>query len=196
MHEGGRNYIAKKCLESIDFLQQESKSWVVASDAKFEIAKDLSWSLRHAIATEPLGRTVAYAFVADSLCGTAEEVEWAAHLTEMFTRLVEDLREHGLIDAMFDPHNSHSEVSSFRRRQIFTSIHAWGRLQVIRAKEACVRALRSSLPEEAKRAKESVIHTFKGLKKYLNICNSQGPVVAADGSMSKDFVQVCISRRE
>ena len=67
IHEGGRNFVAKKFMDSIDHLEQESESWVTEAALLPSLCRSLSWYLCRAAAMEPLGRTAAYAFVADNL---------------------------------------------------------------------------------------------------------------------------------
>jgi len=193
MYEGGGNFLAKKCLESIDLLPLETRSWAAASDSQLELTKDAPWYLCHTTATEPFGRTGAYAYLADTLRKEGKEAEWAGYLAPMYSTLVDDLQKQGLTDVLCGLQNVRSPSSRLRRRQILKSVHAWGRLQVVKAKEAYLKALETFSHDEARSAQLSVIQTFRRLKKFLNIWTSRGPVVEADGSMPDDFLQVCIA---
>jgi hypothetical protein len=73
--EGGRNFVAAKCIEAIDDLEQESTLWLSDGDLETQMAGDPLWYLFRRAMTEPLGRTKAYAFLADVLRKTKKEQE-------------------------------------------------------------------------------------------------------------------------
>ena len=50
--------------------------------------------------TEPLGRTAAYAFVADVLRKTGKESEWSSYFTPYFHRHLKTLKDVGLMDEL------------------------------------------------------------------------------------------------
>ena len=108
----------------------------------------------------------------------------------MFSTILESMQSHGLIDALHDSYGVQTPSVQFRRSQIVKCIHAWGRLEIIKARKIYFRA--SSLREEAMNAKESIIRTFTLLMKYLNISSLQIPLLESDGSVSDNFAQVSV----
>ena len=188
IHEGGRNFIAKQCMNSIYHLEQESASWVKEAVLSPGLSKSLPWYLCRATAMEPLGRTAACAFVADNLHKADKETEWADHFAPIFATITDTLQNEGLIDALRDSQGVQTPSVQFRRGLILKCIYAWGRVEVIRATKIYCRA--SSLRDEAMNAKESVIRTFTQLMKYLYTSTLQSSQVDSDGSVSDTFSQV------
>lgn len=188
IHEGGRNFIAKKCMNSINHLEQESGAWVTEAVLSPGLSKSLSWYLCRATAMEPLGRTAAYAFVAENLHQANKEADWADHFAPMFAVFTGRLLNTGLIQALHDSQGEQTPSVQFRRGLIEKCIHAWGRLEVIRASKVYCKA--STLRDEAMHAKESIIRIFILLMKYLYTSNLKSPLVDSDGSASESFSQV------
>ena len=100
--EGGRNFIAAKCLEAIEDLELDTKNWFVEGEDETKHAPDQFWLLFRRAMTEELDRTGAYAFTADILKKTKKEHEWAFHFSPLFHNHLETLKEEGLIDKLFD----------------------------------------------------------------------------------------------
>jgi hypothetical protein len=92
--EGGRNFLAAKCLESLDALEQEPLTWST-EDATGSSWMDCSWMDCHRATSEPLGRSAAYALTVDVLRTTNKEKDMAVHLAPMFSRYFELLKREG-----------------------------------------------------------------------------------------------------
>ena len=120
--EGGRNFIAAKCLEAIHDLKQETDEWL--SDEKSEAASSTEplWLLFRRAMTEELGRTGAYAFTADVLRKANKEREWAFHLSSSFRDHVESLKEGTFMDKVMNPTDGPSPYVSFRKNQVMKVI--------------------------------------------------------------------------
>lgn len=194
IHVGGRNFIAKRCMESIDQLEQESKSWVTEAPSNTSLSTTTEWHFCKASASEPLRRTAAYAFLAETVSKTPKEDEWAPYLAPLFRNHVENLEENGLTAAFVDPDVGKSESSKFRMKQVLQSVTAWARLQIKTAKSDYREALRSGEPEDGLRAKDRVIDAFKMMKRLLHISSSQSLLTDSHGSISVDLMEVCVER--
>lgn len=124
--EGGRNFIAAKCLEIIDDLEQERIEWVTEGDNETKISPDPYWFLFRRAMTEQLSRTGAYAFLADILRKTGREYEWALHFSPYFCRHLESLNQIGLTSELLRSRESHEITPnlSFRKNQLLKVIIA------------------------------------------------------------------------
>lgn len=127
--EGGRNYVAAKCIEAIDDLSQEPALWLQQCDSGTKTAGDPLWSIFRRAMTEPLGRTAAYAFLADALCKTENEQEWAAHFSPSFRRHLETLESVGLVDELLRLSDITPYVN-FRKNQLLKIILAAARFDI------------------------------------------------------------------
>ena len=190
IHLGGRDFIAKKCIECINQLEQESRSWLTEAPSNTSLATSSEWHFCKASATEPFGKAAAFAFLAETLCHTRKENEWAAYLAPLFRSHVQNLQENGLTDALVDPDAGQSLSSKYRIQQVLKSVHSWARLQVTSAASQYKEALRSGGPEDGRRAKDTVIDVFKTLRRLLHISSSQSLLVESDGSISADCKEV------
>ena len=95
---GGANYVAAKCIEKIEDLPQEDVSWLKDGEHETNLAGDPVWIIFRRAMTEPLGRTAAYAFLADILRKTTREMDWSNHFTLSFRNHLQTLESVGLID--------------------------------------------------------------------------------------------------
>ena len=190
VHLGGMNFVAKKCMEAIDQLEQESKSWLAETSTETSLAATAEWHFCKTSATESLGRTSAYAFVADILNNTPKEAEWAPYLVPFFQRQIQILKDSGLTDALVDPNVGHSLQSKYRVQQVLKSVHSWARIEVVCATKAYREALRSGGPEDGRSSKQSVINVFIWMRSLLHITSSQTLLVEDDGSISTDCMEV------
>jgi len=137
---------------------------------------------------DPMGQTAAFAFVADNLNTAGKDNEWADHFAPLFATMVKSMHARGLIDALVDSCSVQTPAAKFRRSQIVKSIHAWARMEVIKARKVYYKA--SSLRDEALGAKESIVDTFIRLMTYFDTPSLQSPLIASDGSISTNFSQL------
>ena len=122
--EGGRNFLAGKCLEAINDLEQESTSWLTSGTRDIEASGDPLWYLFHRAMTEPLGRTAAYAFLADVLRKTRKEREWSWHFSTWFRNHLKTLAQCGLKEQLMGTWGDVSPYVSFRKNQLLKIIVA------------------------------------------------------------------------
>jgi hypothetical protein len=120
--EGGRNFIAAKCLEAIDDLQQETEEWFSDSESETKSAGEPFWLLFRRAMTEELGRTGAYAFTADVLKKTNKEQEWAFHFSSVFRNHLQTLKDRGLIDKLLNLREGLTPNKNFRKNQLLKVI--------------------------------------------------------------------------
>jgi hypothetical protein len=128
--EGGRNYVAAKCIEKIDDLEQESLSWLRDGELETNLAGDPLWSLFRRAMTEPLGRTAAYSFLADVLRKTNKEAQWSNHFAPWFRRQLKTLKSKGLLDEVMALHGKLTPFVNFRKNQLLKIIMAANRFDV------------------------------------------------------------------
>lgn len=122
--EGGRNFLAGKCLEAIDDLEQESISWLTSGERETEASTEPFWYLFHRAMTEPLDRTAAYAFLADVLRKAKKESEWSVHFAPWFRRHLETLTSVGLKEQLMGLRGEVSPFVNFRKNQLLKIILA------------------------------------------------------------------------
>lgn len=195
MQEGGRNFIAKKCFESIDLLEQETREWVLESVVDSDLANDPHWQIFRSAASEPLGRTAAYALVADVLPKIGNESVWSKHFNPMFVSQMNVLDEEGLVAELLSSNSGLTPASRDRRNKILQVVLAWCRMQITSASDKLCSAKQGSVDgahsnEDTKVAVESMIDAIKSMKKYLNISGSQTLFTKDDGSISLLGVEV------
>lgn len=128
--EGGRNYVAAKCIEKIDDLEQESLSWLRDGELETNLAGDPLWSLFRRAMTEPLGRTAAYSFLADVLRNTNKEAQWSHHFAPWFRRHLTTLKSKGLLDEVMALQGKLSPFVNFRKNQLLKIIMAANKFDV------------------------------------------------------------------
>jgi hypothetical protein len=120
--QGGRNFVAAKCLEAIDDLQQESEEWFSDGESETKHAVEPFWLLFRRAMTEELGRTGAYAFTADVLRKTNKEREWAFHFSSLFRNHLETLKDRGLIEKLLNLREGLTPNENFRKNQVLKVI--------------------------------------------------------------------------
>lgn len=120
--QGGRNFIAAKCLRAIEDLQQEDEEWFSSDDSKIKDDIEPFWLLFRKAMTEELYRTGAFAFVADVLKKTNKEHEWAFHFAPLFRHYVEQLKQRGLIDKLLGLTNNKDPNLNFKKNQLLKVI--------------------------------------------------------------------------
>lgn len=122
---GGANYVAAKCIEKIEDLPQEDVSWLKDGEHETNLAGDPVWIIFRRAMTEPLGRTAAYAFLADILRKTTRETDWSNHFTLSFRNHLQTLESVGLIDEVLKLHNEDvTPFVNFRKNQLLKIIMA------------------------------------------------------------------------
>jgi hypothetical protein len=122
--EGGRNFIAAKCIAAIDTLEQESSAWLSEGEGETEASGNPLWQLFRRAMTEPLGRTSAYAFLADVLRKTGKEQEWAPHFSKWFRQHIATLLSVGLSESLMRLEGNVSSYTNFRKNQLLKIILA------------------------------------------------------------------------
>ena len=187
IQEGGRNFIAKKCMDSLAYLVQEPVSWLTENrDVDSGLSKDPSWLLFRLIATEPLGRTAAFALLADVLhkSGKEEETTWSTHFAPLFGQCLEDLKRDRMLDVL---HNNATgslfPILKYRRDMLYKIILGFGRLKIQSAKANLTRAQEKGDNELVNESVRSIWDCLKSLKEYLSI-PAQKPLRGAYGSLS------------
>ncbi len=119
---GGRNFIAAKCLEAVNDLQQETDEWFCDDGSENMCTAESLWLLFRRAMTEELGRTGAYAFIADVLKKASKESEWALHFSSWFRNHLETLKDLGFIDKVLNLREGLTPNQSFRKNQVLKVI--------------------------------------------------------------------------
>lgn len=124
--EGGRNFLASKCLEAIEDLEQEPSEWLTAGEHETSVIGKPTWHLFRRAMTESLGRTAAYAFLADVLRKTVKEREWSVHFAPKIRKHLETLVSVGLREQLMALRGDEdvSSLVNFRKSQVLKVILA------------------------------------------------------------------------
>ena len=127
---GDRDFAARKCIDAIDNLEQEPRSWLSDAAIESDGGEDVLWTLFRRAMTEPLGRTSAYAFLADVLQKTGKEAKWAVHFHSFYQRHLQTLKSVGLRDELLRMRGEMVPSVNFRKNQIVKTILAATRLEL------------------------------------------------------------------
>lgn len=127
---GGRNYVAARCIEKIEGMEQESIAWLHSGELESTIAGDPIFGLFQLAMTEPFGRTTAYSFVADFLRKTKKEDQWSNHFAPLFRRHLGTLQSAGLLHAVTELPVKLSPYVNFRKNQLLKIMVASNRFDV------------------------------------------------------------------
>jgi hypothetical protein len=189
--EGGWKFVAAKCLEDIDYLEQEDKAWFSAGELETGLCDDRSWSLFRRAMTEPLGRTAAYSFVADVLRKTRKAEEWSKFFLPWFCRQLETLENVGLIDELLRLRGELTPFQNFRKNQVLKVFLAANRFKMLR-----VESLKSSIAgqiagDNVDTDTELTKSVLRSLTKVLHSIWK----VEADGAVSPTCAEVCTHLR-
>lgn len=122
--EGGKNILAAKCLEAIDDLEQESRTWLSEGERETERSGMPLWYLFRLAMTETLGRTAAYAFLADVLRKTKKEKEWSVHFAPRFRQLLSRMKENEIMEQLMGLRGDSSPFANFRKNQLLKIVLA------------------------------------------------------------------------
>lgn len=128
--EGGWNFLAGNCLRAIDDLGQETSDWLTLGEPETNASADPYWYLFQRAMTEPLGRTGAYAFLADVLRKSKKETEWSVHFAPWFRRQLGTLITVGLKERLMGLRGEASPFVNFRKNQLLKIIVAASRFDV------------------------------------------------------------------
>lgn len=183
--------MAAKCLEDIDYLEQEDRAWFSAGELEMGRGDDPSWSLFRRAMTEPLGRTAAYSFVADVLRKTRKDEEWSEHFLPWFRRQLETLENVGLVDELQRLRGEVTPFQSFRKNQVLKVFLAANRFKMFR-----VESLKSSNAGVGQIAGDNTANVLtksaiESLTEVLHLIWK----VDADGAVPPTCAEVCIHLR-
>lgn len=117
---GGWNFVAEKCFDAIDHLEQEDQGWFSEHHLGSEVDDDSPWNMFRLAATEPMSRTVAYAFTADVLRKSGRDVEWGKKLASKFQSQIDALSadSNGIITELTTQDSGHSPLQRMRQNQV------------------------------------------------------------------------------
>jgi hypothetical protein len=189
--EGGRNFVAAKCIDAIDTLEQESSTWLSEGEGETEAPGNPLWQLFRRAMTEPLGRTSAYAFLADVLRKTGKEQEWAPHFSTWFRLHLGTLKSVGLSDALLRLQGRLSPYTNFRKNQLLKIILASIRFDVWTAESPERRSPINRKPLDIDDATcvENVVSAISSLADAIHLVWK----VEQDGSIPEICAEVCVS---
>jgi hypothetical protein len=187
--EGGRNFVAAKCIEAIDDLEQESSVWLTEGASETERDGNSHWLIFRRAMTEPLGRTAAYAFLADVLRKTQKEREWAAHFSSWFRRHIDTLKAVGLMDELMRLRDDISPFVNMRKNQLLKIILASSSFDVDIAETPTILSPvdRKLIVTGANERIEVAMSAIKSLSDVLHLLWK----VESDGSLPSICIEVC-----
>ena len=188
--EGGRNYIASKCIDSLKDLSQESQAWLGENIIDTSVRSDPTWQMFRRVMVDPLQRTAAFAFVADVLRKTGKEEEWASRLEPMFKDHIDSLEERGLVQQLLALDTSDTTNASLLKNQLMKVFLATARFALSRA-ENCVREMhvnaeRHSQSEDAHQTIKLASSAVSTVTRFQSLLWNVG----SDGSISSRCIEV------
>jgi hypothetical protein len=191
--EGGWKFVAAKCLEDINYLEQEDRAWFSAGELETGRGVDPSWSLFHRAMTEPLGRTAAYSFVADVLRKTAKEEEWSDYFLPLFRRQLETLENVGLIDELQRLPGELTSFQNFRKNQVLKVFLAANQFKMLRVESlnSSIAGLGQIAGDNADTDTELSKSTIGSLTEVLHLIWK----IDADGAVPPTCAEVCTHLR-
>ena len=131
--EGGRDFVAMKCIQAIDLLEQEPASWLYEAAVATDVAGDPDWPAFRSSKIDPLGRTAAHAYVSHTLQMSGKERRYAVRLAPIFSRHVEILSKEGLSDMALSTQSDRLQIAEEKRELIFKVLTAAARYELERA---------------------------------------------------------------
>ena len=189
--EGGRNFVAAKCVDVIDALQEVNRKWLLDGKGEKIVSGNPLWLLFRRAMTEPLDRTSAYAFLADALRKTGKEQEWAPYFSERFRRHLRTLESVGMVDALMRLESVLSPYTNFRKNQVLKVVLASVRFDVWTADCPVRRNPINRKPIEISDSTcvENVVSAISSLANVIHLVWK----VEKDGSISEICGQVRVS---
>ena len=177
--EGGKQFLALKCLRAIDGLEQEPVEWLNEELVDTSVVADSSWLALQTTMTEPLGRTAAYALTADLLKNNRLKIQ-GAKLSPLFTACVEKLIMNGVVDKVLEGPSSHPLVQQ-RRLQVLDVLLMSARFQTLAAEQA----VQSTGTQNEEAGRNTIALLFDNLSRYLSLLWRP-----ADGTISSLCVEI------
>jgi hypothetical protein len=172
---GGWNFVAEKCFEAIDLLEQEDCSWLTTHHSGSAVDGDSPWSLFCLSMTEPLGRIAAFTLTADILRKNGRDHEWGKKLAAKFQGQIDVLRSNGVIaEVMSSSSRVLSPLQRKRQNQVLKLIIASSNFQIMPLSDA------GSLDNPKPQTVQMAISAIKGLASILNLFWK----VEADGTLT------------
>jgi hypothetical protein len=159
--EGGKQFLATKCLEAINDLEQEPLQWLREKFIDASVVVDSSWLNFQCNATDPLRRTSAYSLIADFLKADTLKIP-ADKLADLFSSHVNYLIESGMVNDAFNSHGRHA-LAVQRRNQVLDVLVASARCQALLLEKIVNRG------GEEEDCKGKIIHLFDSLTQYLTV---------------------------
>jgi len=128
--EGGKAFFATQCIQIISEFPQEPSSWLTEKDVDTNVSADSRWLIFQSSMTEPLGRTAAFAFVADVLQKSGRELDLAKRLTQLYCQHAAELSENGMVSLALEGTHRNDEIFRHRQNQVVKVLVAGTRYQV------------------------------------------------------------------
>jgi len=188
--EGGRNFLASKCLEAIDDLEQESGSSLPRGEREIEMSGNPRWYLFRRAMTEALGRNAAYAFLADVLRKSGKEKDWSIHFAPWFRRHLANVLKDNWMALRGE--ESVSSFLTFRKNQVIKIMVAACGFNVDLA-ERITQKSPVSREEVVMTDTERATIAMDALKRVAEVLHLAWKV-EDDGSISPICTEVCLHR--
>jgi hypothetical protein len=169
--EGGKVFLATKCIEAVGDLPQESCSWLKNDFVDTNISTDSVWILFHEAMTQPLGRTAAYAFIADTLRSTGKEHDFSGSMMKLFRMYTDNLTRTWTAEVVFDTKQRQNLISRHRQNKIITVLVACKRYEIDHAEKS----IAVGRPENMSVKPEYLLNMVESLSKLLTVVWSVAP---------------------
>lgn len=182
--EGGRDYVAAKCMESAWELEMETVKWLIEEPLDIGLNPDPLWNTFRRAMTELLTRTTAFSFANDVVRKTGKEERWCGRLAPLFRKHLDELRKIGLLDQLTKHEASPSPYVTMRKHQLLKVILGAARLDIANAELAGDKA------GESGSCLQIIISTISTLTQLLE----SSWKVETNGSIARNNVEVHFER--
>lgn len=181
--QGGRKYVASKCIEDVDALQLESKTHEKMDNG---LSHELEWDFFRRTKTGPLQQISAFSLVADVLQKTGKENDWADRFDEFFKKQIDRMEEEGLMDKLARSETSQSACGSSKQEETLNILVAATRMMCCTLDKQLVGLTHDTPPEEVKEAVSVSLSAISFVSKYNHWLWS----LPEDGSIRSSNIEV------
>jgi hypothetical protein len=135
--EGGKVFLASKCLEAIMELPLDDSSSLTNADVDANISTDSVWLVYKETMTAAFTKISASIFVADTLRKSGREADLYQKLSWLFQQTISDLRTTGIVDQVLTSQIQNGTVSGNRQDKVVTILMAAIRYEIGKLESFC-----------------------------------------------------------
>lgn len=184
--QGGRNYIASKCLEDIHCLELESKTGVLDQVIDTNIVQDPEWQIFRRAKIDPLQQTSAVALVADAICKKGKAKEMSVHLSGFFQTHLDFMETHGLLEELALTADNQSFHASLKKSEALKIVLAAARMKFSDLDQQLTTLPIDPVPENIEEAMRRALSAILLVSKYYHLIWS----VSTSSAVSSSNIEV------